>query len=257
MDSVYRDLTRLALIQQCSFGQESFSLPTRFKDFTGYYLTRFLTNITHVFSDFSSSEIEQINNRHHNKLSILLKHPGFTLEKQIIPIPKGMIKSYKETLDDLISVSIKLYPKNLKDDVTGLLNDFTKPVSPVNKDNLYTESDFEQAKTSIGRLYSTSAISHAFAKNALRSIQDINDVNQNLIYLTKTYYPEVIALYGLLKKVDNHYAKTDLSIEQKEVVSQQLMTLAYRLSIFAIVMKHVQEMEHAFVKSLTLLINDK
>jgi hypothetical protein len=251
MDNLYKDINRLTLITDWAIGQERFSLGTKIKDFTTYYFTRFVTNLTHVFADFSSSEIADYNNRHSAKLKVLSNRSVEPLKDLIVPIPHGMISSYSQTLNSLTQCLTDLHPEQLEVELNQCLILPTEETSST----VYTKSSFEQAKKQIGKLFAQTGLSHSTVDVVLGSVSTILTTNNHLVHLTQKYYPLAIALNTKLNHIEQDHAKQSWSNEEREIISQQLMTLAYRLSIFAVVVKHLQEIEHGFVKSLQLLLD--
>lgn len=254
MDSLSRDLSRLDLIVNMSIGQERMGPALHFKDFMHYYFTRFITNLTHVLKDFTTSEIEGFNRRHASKIEYLAKYPALPLDDLIVPIPKGMIQPYKQTTKTLQAVLAAVGSDTLVADMQTLLDHMVPgKIKEVNLP-LYTKSQFDTARNDIARLFGKTGLLHSTGGHVLVSKTDILSVNTNLIDITKVYYPNVLSLNQLVKTLEGHYGRTQWNDKDKTILSGQFMSLAYRLSIFATVMDRVQELEHGFTKSLQILL---
>ena len=68
-------------------------------------------------------------------------------------------------------------------------------------------------------------------------------------------FRSLIVINELVKTLESKYETFKGTEHDKHVLSQQFMTMAYRLSIMAIVMDHVQMLEHAFVESLKIVLS--
>lgn len=254
MGDLFRDLVRLNLVSQMWLGQERFSSTVRFKDFVLYYFTRFVRNLTHAFSDFSSSEIADFNHRHSAKIDLLTKHPSLDLKGIIIPIPRGMRYSYLETLKQLLSFLEGIHPATVKSDLTALLHVMgTDKLKDLRIDG-YTKQTFDTTKHEIGKLFGKTGLTHSTAPQALGSKANIKAVNTQLLEVTGKYYPVLISLNTLLRDIEDRHNETEWTVQDKEILAGYLMIMAYRLSILAVVMDHVQSIEHGFVGSMDILL---
>lgn len=254
MGDIFRDLVKLNLISQLWIAQERFSSAVKFKDFVFYYFSRFTKNLTHAFSDFSSSEIIDFNSRHREKIDLLTKHPSLQLEGVIVPVPRGMRYSYLMTLKQLLAALDEIHPATVKRDLTALLRVMgTDKLKDLVVDDCSKET-FETAKNEIGKLFSKTGLTHSTAPFALGSKTDIKSVNTQLLEVTGKYYPDLLSLNTILKAIEDRHNETTWTAKDKETMASYLMTMAYRLSILAAVMDHVQSIEHGFVGSLDILL---
>lgn len=253
MDDIFRDISRLNLIYEIPIAQESLSPITHIKDFVKYYFTRFVTNLSHVFNDFSISEIEEFNKRHLDKISLLVKHPSFNLEGVVVPIPKGMVNSYNKTLTSLMSLLETTHPTVIKQDFQLLLTAMDSRHLDNLKTSLYSKDTFNKTKFSIGNLFGKTGLTHSVAKVVLVSKSEIKSVNDSLLTITKQYYSDIIALNEMIKTLENHYTSTSWTDAEKVILSKEFITMAYRLSILAVIMDHIQSIEHMFIESLKIL----
>jgi hypothetical protein len=89
----------------------------------------------------------------------------------------------------------------------------------------------------------------------LASLSETTKVNDILLSVTRDYYPQVISMAKLIDELETAHNKTYANVTQSGVLRVKLMETAYRVSIFAVVMDHIQAMEHAFVTTLTTLKN--
>lgn len=254
MDSLSRDVSRLDLILNLSVGQERLSPALHFKDFLHYYFTRFVSNVQHVFKDFKGSEIEDFNRRHASKIAFLNTAPAIQLNDLIVFIPKGMIQPYKQTTKALLDILAKVAPDQLAVDLQALLDHMASGTIKDLTLQPYDKVQFDKAKIDIGKLFGKTGLLHSTGAHVLVSKADIVSVNTTLLDTTKTCYPTILSLNQMIKTVEGQYAKSQLSEQDKLVLSGHFMTLAYRLSIFATVMEHVQQIEHAFTKSLDIVL---
>ena len=256
MDSVYRDLSRLNLILQLPIGQEGLSSTLYMKNFTSYYFNRFVDNLTHVFEDFSYTEIEDFNKRYKEKIYHFITKSEFVVDHLIVPIPKGMINSYKETLTSLLSILDIIKIQTVANDLNSIIvNMESMTLTKVNS-NLITSKIFENLKNDISKMFGKMGLRHSLSGLVMGSRDDIDKVNGYLLNVTKTYYPDIIKINQLLKTIEAVYSKITWSDQDKLTLSNHFMTMAYRLSILAVVMDHVQDIEHTFVKSLDIILRN-
>lgn len=253
MDDIFRDISRLNLIYEIPIAQESISSLTHIKDFVKYYFTKFITNISSVFKDFSTSEIEEFNQKNSDKLNLLIKRPSLVLDGIVVPIPKGMINSYKKTLSSLIVLLQTTHPESIKDDFELLLSAMSSRSLTSLKTSSYPKTTFDRTKFSIGNLFGKTGLTNSIAKVVLVSKSEIEEVNDSLLKLTKQYYSDIIYLNKMIKTLENHYTVTKWTDVEKAILSREFITMAYRLSILAVIMDHVQSIEHMFIKSLEVL----
>lgn len=253
MDEIFRDIRRLETMVDSSLGLEKLSLPVQFGELIQYYLYRFLTNIHHSLRDFSRSEIEDYNHRYKYQLDRTLSDPLLSIDKLILPVPKGMIHPYGKTLSALLDILEEISVRSLLDDVTAvniaILNNDGKYL-PKTK---YPSKKFNEDKIKIGSLYSKNGLTHVTGQHAFSSTTEIKPVNLSLIDITKQFYPEVLKINTLVSSIDKEGSEQDISKIDKTKLTASLMDTAYRVSIFAVIMDHIQNMEHAFVKTLDVL----
>lgn len=255
MGDLGRDVARLNLILELSIGQENLQPLSQARDFATYYFTRFWSNLTSIFKDFSTSEITDYERKHHSQITHLLKYPSWNMTGVILPIPKGMVGSYRQTLLSLLEVLSIAKPKMLLGDLQNLQQAIQRKNLSTLTDTPCDKSDFEQAKGMISKLFGKTGLTHATAPYVLATQGDVREVLTGLTDLTEQYYPEILKLQKLIPAIEDVHKKATWSGKDKAILSAQLMTLAYRLSIFATVMEHVQDVEHRFVMSLDTLIH--
>lgn len=253
MGNLLRDINRMECILDFDMGLERFSISTRVKDFVKYYFTRFFTNISHAFKDFSRSELVDFDKRYQLQLDQTLKNPLIHLKDTIVPIPKGMINPYLETLETLVSVLGTISPGSLEDDLRSVETALEKNDPSLLYSPKYSKKDFEKSKKIIGSLYTKNGLTHVTASSALVSLEETIRVRSLLSSLTIEYYPEVLTLLTTIKSLENIHSSVTIDPQDTEKYGTVLMEAAYRMSIFAIVMDCIQDMEHAFVKALTVL----
>lgn len=257
MVDLFRDAARLEILTECPLGLERLEVVSHLKDFYKYYFSRFLTNLTHVFKDFKHSEIEAFQLQKGRRIALLHKTPLVKFKDTIVPVPRGMIGSYRETLYSI---------EGLLADVSSdrLLKDLSAFTQAIGNDSLntttlasYTKDQFESAKSTLSGLFSKNGLSHKLAGSALQSVEEISQVTHDLSSLTKTYYPEVLALNGAIPHLEEaHHKEFSKGLILQES-SALLMSLAWRLSIFAICLDHIQTIEHAFVQTLDILLKQR
>jgi hypothetical protein len=258
MDNIYRDVNRLLLILEDVKGQESFSLKTRLSDFISYFFKRFLVNIKSTTKLFAASELEMFINRHSNKVNVVLNDPLISLKDVLIPIPKGMIHSYKETLNVLLEVSNKINSEMIGSDLkTIIANIQNNNSSEMLHDPRTSLKIYEDCKKTIGALYSNKGLLNVPGNLAFLSIEDISTSKDMILQIAKQYYTEVIEIHALIDKIDKLHSGEMISEVSLSNTQESVMDLAYRVSIFAVVMNHIQELEHAFVKALNVLITHR
>jgi len=255
MGDPFREVYRLEQLELCFDGLESFSIDSRMKDFVGYYFSRFITNVKHRFQDFSQSELEQFNKRYERQISLTLKDPLLVIDDIRVAIPKGMLLSYYQTLEKLLMCLAHIQADRLTNDLKQLsLNVYTGSDEALPK-SIYTKKTFESDKKTIGSLYNPTSLSYSLGKAALVSLPETIEVNDILLSLTRDYYPQVISMAKLIDELETAHDKTYANVKQTSLMREKLMETAYRVSVFAVVMDHIQAMEHAFVTALTTLKN--
>jgi len=159
MDSLYRDISRMKLILEDLRGLESFSLKTRLSDFISYFFKRFLVNVKSISKSFAASELEMFINRHSGKVNSVLKDPLLSLKDILIPIPKGMINPYKETLESLLKILELINSEMITHDLNILISDINNPdVSKVLHEPRASFKIYEDCKKTIGSSYSSKGL---------------------------------------------------------------------------------------------------
>lgn len=246
MDEIIRDIRRLELLLDSSVGCESISFTVRSGDFLKYYFDRFLVNFTHAFKDFTTSEINNYNVRYESTLKNMFNDPLMIFDKELVPIPKGMVKSYRDTLVDLNEMRHRISSDFILDHLSNVLTDTLE--GP-----FYTKISFEKDKEIIGSLFSKIGLIHSLSEVVLESRENLKFSNDTLQKITSSDYPIVLSIIPKLKEIENNHEKLIVSKEEKERLNKILMSMAYRLSMFGIIMDHVQSTEHNFVKCLDIL----
>lgn len=253
MGDPFREVQRLELFETAFDGLEAFSVSARMSDFIGYYFSRFISNVKHSFKDFTHSELEIINKRYERQITLTLTDPLLTIDDLRVSIPKGMLLSYSHTLDQLLICLSHIQADKLVRDVESLTNLIYVSEPDHIPKPFYTKQDFERDKKNIGSLYNPTSLSYSLGKTALSSLAETKQVNDTLLTLTRDYYPQVIKLNKQIDALETVHQKTFGPIEQSTQLRNALMGMAYRVSILAVIMDHLQTMEHAFVTTLTLL----
>jgi hypothetical protein len=254
MHDLHRDVSRLVLISQVHIGQERLSIATYFHEFTRYYFQRFLINLQHSFKNFAGTELGDFNRRHVNQIKELTKYPALSNGKVIVPIPKGMVQSYKVTLEVLTAVLEKIDYLTVEQDLHRILVGMNQPqLQGVSIDDLDKQT-YDTARDRIGHLFGKTGLSYATAQQALVSSTDIAYVNEHLQGVITKLYAVVLAINPLLKQIEARFSAVTLSDRDKDILSGYLMTMAYRVSILAVAADHLQSLEHGFVASLQTLI---
>ena len=258
MDNVHRDLTRLSLLSTQELATERFSPFSQLTDFTHYYLNRFLTNLTHAFKDFTSSEIKGIDSRHHAKLQQMFHFPPPGIGDLIIPIPKGMINSYLVTLNSLLAILVTSQVTTITGDIESLIGFLeAKQKESISLPSLtpYNQKSYDADRTKIGALYSTIGLTHIPTAKVLPSMAETKAVYDKLLIVLDDLYARILALPNQFKRLEAVYDPATLSPDEKQHLVPQLMNLAYRLSMIGVVADHLQSMEHAFVADLNIFLD--
>ena len=256
MDSRFRDLSRLVLISDLNIAQESMSHPLYIKDFFTYYFNRFISNLKYSFEDFSHSEIADFNKRNLQKIESFYTDSTPLKKGLIIPIPKGMIKSYQRTIEDILAVLDSIKASYIKEDFKNLLALIEKKDLKNLKQSFYSKGLFEIDKDKIAKLFGKTGLTHSISSRVFGSKEDVSAVNKTLMRTTQHLYPDIISLEPLLKTLEVRYTKSNFSNDEKVLLAHVLLEMAYRLSVFSVAMDHVQEIEHNFVKSLDILLQE-
>lgn len=253
MDKGDRDLERLSLIVESAFGLEAFALTTRMADFTRYYFSRFLINIKDSFKDFSRTELETYLHRYARQIDLTLHDPLLNLDTMVVPIPKDMIHSYQETLDQFLQCLDHIDAVDLVTQLEDIVQRFKVSEFTTLPKPSYQKTAFDKDKSVISKLYRQQGLSVTPAKMAFTSLDNVNEVKVKLDALTRFYYPMILSLRKAIDALEHTHAEITIPSDQAKIVQTQLMSLAYRVSIFAVIMDHLQKMEHAFVKVLEQL----
>ena len=254
MGDVLRDAMRLYLLHEMPIAQERMSVASHLKDFTYYYFSRFTLNLKTVFSTFTTSEIADFNRRHLHGLKLLTKGSLPNVGQVILPIPKGMLNPYQKTLEALVKVLNSTSAASIRQDLEQLRDAMKAKTLPGSTLPSYSKTQFDQAKVQIGLLFGKTGLTHATAEHVLATTQEIDEVNTKLLELTQTYYPELLVIGQVIEEIEHLHSDGQWSERNKLILSGKLMSLAYRLSIIAVVMDHVQKVEHGFVQSLSILL---
>jgi hypothetical protein len=248
------DVKRLTLIHEMPIALESMAVTSHLKDFVHYYFTRFITNITQAFKDFTGSEIADFNHRHTEVLARMFKRPTLRLEGIVVPIPRGMIQPYNQTLTSLMTLLTEVKGQELRKDMDALVAALSSQSVKGLSTHTYTKDQFDHAKVSIGKLFGKVGLTHATAEFFMVDKDSIKATNDKLLQLTEFYYPDLIAINETVKTLEEKYYQFTGGAKDRYVISQQFMTMAYRLSILATVMDQIQMLEHSFVGSLDTVL---
>lgn len=253
MDKTDLSLQRLECILQHFEGQESLGTDTKFADFLKHYFTRFISGLKYSVSDFSESEIEKFDKVYGRKTNQSIGDPLLDIDKEFVPIPKGMLYGYLKTIDALKKILISISADKLLDDTKNVLESLkTHDLSHLTGIH-YSKRQFDHDRTSIGELFSKIGLIQSIPKRVLIDKVSIKLSTEMLLDITKTYYHTAIDLPPLFTKIEKYHGDANLETEEKTIVSDKLMSLAYRLSIFGVVMDHIQDIEHNFVKCLEII----
>ena len=255
MTDLQTDVAKMDLLWQDSFGLESFSTSTKVKDFLSYYTHRFFNNVQHAFKDFSTSELADFNKKRSNALKDVFKRPVNALGDEIFPIPKGMVYSYTITLSSLERVLTDIKQNSLFEDLGQILLALQTGYDIPHASIFYSKETFEKNKQEIGELFSQSGPTHLLFKDVLKDLHTVSDVNTRMNELTKIMYQDVFRIRKDVMLLEKISGDTKLSGEDVAALKKAMMSMAYRLTIFAIVADHIQAIEHNFVKCLTKIYN--
>ena len=255
MADVFRSIQRLENFDDAFEGLESFSIGMRMQDFVKHYFTRFLSNIKTVSKDFSRSEIDLFNSRWTKQIDLALKDPLANIDRLRVAIPTGMIGSYYDTVQALVLCLAHIHADRLHRDLTTMTsilggNGMSNTDFPT-----YSKRDFDIDKVTISKLYSSTGLSYSLGKSALVSLAETRGVNAMLLSLTSVYYPMVMALNRKIDELERTHRDSGVSSNTDASWRKSLMDLAYRVSIFAVVMDHIQSMEHSFTNALLSVRN--
>ena len=248
------DMRKLHLLGAHAIAQESLGTGILVSDFLRYCFSHFWTNLTTSFKSFGISELETFHQRRVSALDHLLTKPLVRFDDVIVPIPKGMVQAYQPTVTNLCDILTTLHADTLLTDLNNVLTALqTRSLSSVSLPN-YSQDQYKRHQHRLSKLYGVVGLTHATADFALRSQASIGQVNQTLTDLVKTYYPIVMSLNTLLGKIESTHAKMTWGEGDKKRLAALLLPLANRLSLFALVMDHLQATEHQFVGALNVLL---
>lgn len=249
MDNLYRDLRRMEVVEASFMGMEKLNLSLRMHDFLQYYFLRFMSNVKFALKDFTHSEIASYVARHERILERILKDPLYSISGTIVPIPKGMIGSYRETLTTLLDILTTVHAETLEVDLGVLVSGQFDSISHTT----VTKASFDLGKQKLGAMYSSVGLSHTLSEIALEDLPTIRDSKQKLLNVTAQYYPQTIRIHKLIDTFDKTHSTAVIESDKSQMVRDALMSLAYRVSLFSVVMDKIQELEHSFVKCLEIL----
>jgi hypothetical protein len=253
MYNLFYDVSVLESLSSDKVGLEAIAIRSRIADFFSHLHRKFLVNLKHAFKDFAHSQIQQYNSKYERSIASFLKDPLLDYRETIVPIPKAMVMSYPETLRALETLLTHVKSDTLLSDLTQFKDiDTSDKVSRIRIDT-YSKSDFERDKQTIGKLYGKYGLTHHLASEVLKTPSDVVETNRSLIGITSKYYREIIDLNGLMSDIEKNYQIDTLDPSDKDRLVSLLMTMAYRLSIFATIMDHIQDMENNFVLSMDIL----
>lgn len=255
MGDPFREVMRLEQFNLAFDGLESFSVSTRMKDFVSHYFSRFIINIKNSLSDFSQSELQTFLSRYSRQVDVTLSDPLLVIDDIRVNIPKGMLNSYYKTTQSLLLCLAHIHADRLVDDIRKLTMIVYTGANEALREPVYTKVMFEADKKTIGSLYNPTGLSYSLGGVSLVSLSETKDVKDILASITRDYYPQVIQMSKDIDTLEMTHERQFSSQKQTNELRESLMETAYRVSIFAVVMDHIQNMEHAFVLALTTLKN--
>ncbi len=248
MHDLYKDLRRLDDLSNDDIGLEYHSISVKMFDFLDYFKTRFVYNFKAVFKDFSTSELLLFAQRYKRQLALTFDDRLLDLSKILVAIPQGMINPYLPTLTMFLDLSQTWRFDRLSDDVAYFTEAFHNGKKLILKDPVYTKKNFDTTVDRIGKAYRAKGLTYAQADKYLISLTDTKTTYEQLLVFCEQYYPQVIAI---CKQIDLLKTAVPKSLTADE--KTHILSLGYRLSVFAAVMDNIQKMEHAFVKALLIL----
>lgn len=255
MLDLLRDANRLTLFSQDVLALERFTVTAHLHDFFVYYYQRFITNVTHVFKDFTTSELSDFNKRHSQKLKQFFEANYLDLTKILITIPQGMVGSYLETLLELEGILHRAELSSLAHDLNQLHQELlSKKIDPHFKIT-YTDQQFNDDRIILGNLYHKKGLTHKLSNQVFQSLKEVKQVNERLESIT-FFYPQLLEIYKLFPQIEENFKDHEWSLEEKQSLAPQFLEMAQRLSIIGVVMQQIQKMEHAFVKTLILMMKE-
>lgn len=248
MDNLYRDISRLDHISESALALESFSILTRMGDFTRYYFKRFFGNIFDVFKNFSHSEIQDFHKRYQIQIQRTLNDPLLNVDDLLVAVPKGMQKSYRETLSDIAIVLESVKSQSILTDLEELTQTlYHGQVKNLPKQD-YTKASFDRDKTILSKLFSQVGLSQGLGKTYLESLSTVKDCDAYLVTITRDLYSKTLDIKSALENLERTHDTSNYQSTQDAVfVKDALLTMAYRLSTFAVCMDLLQRIEHSFV----------
>ena len=255
MYELYRDLQRLELIMESSVGCENITASVRISDFIKGFFFRIHHNFKTFDSHFSYSEIEHYNAKHSGALKVIFSDPMIDLTDTLFPIPKGMHGTYPDTLIGLVNILTSIDAEQLYKDLIALESRLNQGVTTYDNLIKYSKERFNHDIKAIGFMFGTKGMTHTLTKQSIVDLATTKAVNNTLMTISKIFYPMVVSIPDILVKLENTHKTLNLDTDHKRDLSQVLMSLAYRLTVFGIVMGHVQALEHNFVQCLDIIQN--
>lgn len=255
MLDLIRDANRLTLLNQDDLALERFTVTAHLHDFFSYYYQRFLTNITHVFKDFTTSELSDFNKRHRQKLHQFFDTKNLDLSKILIPIPQDMVFSYLETILELEGILHRAEISSLLHDLNQLHQELVSKKIDSHFKTTYSDQQFDDDKDLLAKHYHKKGLTHKLSSQVFTSLNDVKQVNVRLEEIT-LFYPELLEIYKIFPQIEASFKNHDWSLEEKQYLAAQFLEMAHRLSIVGVTMQQIQKMEHAFVKALTLMMKE-
>lgn len=257
MHDLHRDIARLQIVDESFVGLEKFSTKTRLNDLVHYFLQKFLINFKTISNDFSYSELDNFLIRHREKTQKILRDPLVDFRELLLPIPKGMIHSYSTTITKLIKIIDDVSGQYILEDLENIWENLKPNPSVPMFEPRFSLTKYNLSREEIGSLYSTKGLMVVPGDKAFSDTNDLNLTKVLLIKTTTPHYAQVIEIHHLVDQINRSHSDNEIPTEILDSVKGSILDLAYRISIFSTIMKHVQEMEHAFVKVLNILINQK
>jgi hypothetical protein len=196
--------------------------------------------------EFSQSEIKDYTTRYRRAIDLSIDDPLVDIRSMILAIPKGMIRSYPDTISVLVKlltdINYTTIPKDLKAIEDNLKNpDNISTIAP------YSASDFSRDKTLLSGLFTQAGLIHKTGEVLFNNKQDIHKVESDLLTLTNECYPLVFDIKTILKYLEEAH---DRASDVPEHMPNSLLSVGYRLSIFSVVVDNIQAIEHNFVQCL-------
>lgn len=255
MPSFDRHIDRLEFIIDDPLAVEDLSVTKRVADFFSYYIGSFVKAFHDASKDFASSELSEFNRRYRLTMREVYEHRDrIDLHHTIVPTPRTMSGTYDKTLTSLLEVISHIRAETLLQELEAMTRFLKDPTTRYPDVLNYEKRDFDRDKSHIGSLFGKTGAGAKVGSDAFSDgFKSIREVNDTLLSVVDKEYTRVVSINNELKEIEKSHDDSTLTGGNRGRLPSTLLSLAWRLSIYAICLEHIQVIEHNFTETLKKL----